>query len=104
GIFRHGRPVICADRDVPSSIIGYAEELRCPLYLVGREFDWQLQPEGDHCTITLTSHGELQTLDLPKPRLPAASVAAAMQVLELLEQRPPAPAMGKTLTELSLPG
>ncbi len=104
GIFRHGRPVICADRNVPNSVINRAEDLQCPLYLVGREFDWQLQPEGDRCTFTLMSKGESQTLDLPKPRLPAASVAAAIQVLELLEQLPSSSVTGEALAALSLPG
>lgn len=84
GIFRLGKPVVCADRPPAQSVLDYAEALECPLYLAGQAFDWQV--EGDHWLLNLSIDGCAQSLELPVPQLPLPSVAAAFQVLMLLGQ------------------
>ena len=39
GVFRSGKPVICGDRKVPSSVSSYAEQLDCELKQLGRDYD-----------------------------------------------------------------
>jgi dihydrofolate synthase/folylpolyglutamate synthase len=41
GIFRAGKPVICADPDPPASVLRSAQELGCDLRLVGRDFGFE---------------------------------------------------------------
>jgi dihydrofolate synthase/folylpolyglutamate synthase len=38
GIFRGGRPAVCADDDPPASLISHANEIGADLYLIGRDF------------------------------------------------------------------
>ncbi|MCX8049834.1 MAG: bifunctional tetrahydrofolate synthase/dihydrofolate synthase [Methylohalobius sp.] len=46
GIFRPGRPAVVGDRDVPQSVLAWAEHLKTPLWCLGRQFDWQLLASG----------------------------------------------------------
>ncbi len=41
GIFRTGRPAICADPMPPTSLIDYAREIDADLWLFGRDFNYQ---------------------------------------------------------------
>ncbi len=38
GIFRSGRPAVCADPDPPASVLTVAKQIGAPLYCLGREF------------------------------------------------------------------
>ncbi|UCH48664.1 MAG: bifunctional tetrahydrofolate synthase/dihydrofolate synthase [Betaproteobacteria bacterium] len=40
GIFRSGRPAVCADDDPPASLISHASEIGADLYLIGRDFGY----------------------------------------------------------------
>lgn len=47
GIFRTGKPAICADRQPPQALLQYAEAIGADLRLIGRDFDAGcLQPAG----------------------------------------------------------
>lgn len=41
GIFRPERPVVVGHRNPRQSLLGRAASLGCPLYLLGRDFDWE---------------------------------------------------------------
>ncbi len=41
GIFRSGRPAVCADPDPPRPLIGHADAIGAPLWLAGRDFGYE---------------------------------------------------------------
>ena len=84
GVFRAGRPAICASEDVPASVAAYAAEVGAHFMAAGAELNWQV--DGVRWDFTgLGPERELVNLaDLPLPSLPLPSVAAALQVLLLL--------------------
>ena len=88
GIFRAGRPAICADAQPPASVIAHAERVGARLLLIGRDFSFQSQlqqwryqgPQGQR-------HG------LPHPSLRGvyqiANAAAVLTALDALRERLP---------------
>jgi len=88
GIFRSGRPAICADRDPPRSLLDYAAATGAKLLVIGRDFDseadarqWRYWgPRGER-------HG------LPHPGLRGDyqifNAAAALAALDELRERIP---------------
>lgn len=84
GIFRAGKPVVCAEANPPSSLINAAEKLGCPLYLPQRDYHWRShsldywdwqgqiqQPDGELQFVSLAQ--------LPVPSLATGNVASALQ-------------------------
>ena len=106
GIFRTGRPVICADRQAPESVLAHAAALQCPVFLVGRDFDWRLPISDETWDLTLAGRDRRQVmhLPLPLPKLPLPSVAAALQAMELIECLPPTSVVANVLASLQLQG
>ena len=80
GIMRSGRPVICADFAPPIAILDHAMSLAAPLYLIGRDFGF-MQTDENHWNWW---SGAFQYCEVPLPQLPLPSVAAALQVANLL--------------------
>jgi dihydrofolate synthase/folylpolyglutamate synthase len=88
GIFRRGRPAICADADPPATLLAHAGSIGAELLLIGRDFGWvagagQWQywgPRGKR-------HG------LPHPALRGAyqlaNAAACLTALDSLHERLP---------------
>ena len=88
GIFRAGRPAICADAEPPASVVAHAERVGARLLLIGRDFSFQSQlqqwryqgPQGQR-------HG------LPHPSLRGvyqiANAAAVLTALDALRQHLP---------------
>jgi len=103
GVFRAGRPAICASTDVPPSVRARAEELGS-FYIAAEEgLSW-------HCTGKVWSwsgldhQGQPLTLsDLPIPALPLPSVAAAIQAFVCFGEHV-TEKHRTALAELSLPG
>ena len=44
GIFRRGRPAICADAHPPATLVGYAREIGADLLVIGRDFGHGAEP------------------------------------------------------------
>jgi dihydrofolate synthase/folylpolyglutamate synthase len=88
GIYRAGRPAICADPVPPASLLEHALEIGAELRCVGRDF--AALREDDHWTFRGT---DLSWLDLPLPAMAGAyqlrNAAAALAVLEALHVRLP---------------
>lgn len=84
GIFRRGKPAICADSEVPASVVDHANQIGAQLLRRHRDFDLQL--DGDR--YLWWSGAEPDTAvavdGLAQLALPPASVAAAFQAAELL--------------------
>ena len=80
GILRHGKPCVLADPAPPASILAEAERLGAPLYLLGRDFGH----EGGRLHWRSPKGGRQQVDQLPSPKLPPESLAAAVQAGALL--------------------
>jgi dihydrofolate synthase/folylpolyglutamate synthase len=105
GIFRAGRPAVCADPDPPASLVAYAEALGTPLTLQGRDYGFLAQgAQWQYWGPAGKRHG------LPHPalrgRYQLANAATALAVLDLLKPRLPVPggAVREGLLAVDLPG
>jgi dihydrofolate synthase/folylpolyglutamate synthase len=88
GIFRSGKVAICADEDVPQTMLEYAREIAVPFWRIGREFGFTAQqgqwdyrgPAGPRSS-------------LPHPALRGAfqlhNASAAIAALDVLKERLP---------------
>jgi dihydrofolate synthase/folylpolyglutamate synthase len=106
GIFRGGRPAVCADRDPPASLVEHARTIRASLALIGRDFDyvaesplsWRYWGPGG------------KRFGLPTPalrgRYQLSNAAAALAVVDLVRDRLPvaASAIRDALVSIELPG
>jgi dihydrofolate synthase/folylpolyglutamate synthase len=88
GIYRTGRPAICADPEPPKSLLEYADTLGAELYLIGSDYDFRVE-EG----IWRWWHGQRELTGLPIPALLGAhqlrNAAAALMALTTLSKRLP---------------
>jgi dihydrofolate synthase / folylpolyglutamate synthase len=46
GIFRAGKPVVLGHADMPASVLGRAQQLRCPTLMAGRDFHFAVRADG----------------------------------------------------------
>jgi len=83
GIYRHGRPAICGDREPPARLLETAGQLGADLKVLGRDFDWRESNGG-----WTWQSGETRIENLPPPALPgriqydnAASVIALLRAV-----------------------
>ena len=105
GILRPRRPVVCSDADVPQSVLRHAAELDSPLYRLGKEFDFEIQPPGWRWRERSGA-----VLELPRPAMCGAhqyrNAAGVMMTIALLQARLPVSrsAMRTGLLDAHLPG
>lgn len=110
GVFRAGRPVVLGDADMPETVYVRARELRCPVRVAERNFDWVTEPDGRwHYR---DEQGQLRWLRPPglggaiQYRNAATALAAARCLLpapEAAALRDPAQA-GAAVAAVTLPG
>lgn len=84
GIFRPGKPAICADADAPQSLVNHAAQLGAKLLQIGEDFD--LLASGDQVSWWSGARPDQRRViaGLHTPTLPLPSIAAALQAAELL--------------------
>lgn len=105
GIFRAGKPAICADAHPPERLLAHAREIGAALYTIGRDFGFTRM---DHQWSF--SMGERHWHALPVPALRGnyqmSNAAAALAVLTLLHARLPVDlgAIKRGLLEVDWPG
>jgi dihydrofolate synthase/folylpolyglutamate synthase len=105
GIFRPGRPAVCADADPPSSLRREAERLGAHWFCRGRDFDFRDTGRGWRWQAGTKVYD-----DLPRPALEGAhqlaNAAAVLMVLELVRDRLPVDrqALEAGLCRVRLPG
>ncbi len=105
GIMRPGRPAVCSDPDLPRSVRAHAHKLDCPLYRLGHDFDFKIDPQG-----WCWHEKQGQRLDLPHPGLRGShqyrNAAGVLMALTLLQSRLPVAreAVRRGLLEARLPG
>ena len=106
GIFRPGKPALCADPDPPASLIEHALAIGADLQLLGRDFGYF----GDQAQWTFWLRGGLRRGGLAYPglrgRAQLRNASAALAVVESLRWRLPVAmqAVRRGLIELDLPG
>jgi dihydrofolate synthase/folylpolyglutamate synthase len=109
GIFRPGRPAICADVMPPQSLVQHAEKINANLWLFGRDFRHDVQPGSgrEHWNyVGPTTHIPA----LPRPNLKGVNqlfnASAALAGLEALSARLPVTELdvSRGLARVTLPG
>ncbi|HPT51350.1 MAG TPA: bifunctional tetrahydrofolate synthase/dihydrofolate synthase [Accumulibacter sp.] len=106
GIFRSGKPAVCADPEPPQALLAHARAIGADLHLLGVDFGYF----GDDRQWVFWSRGGLRRGGLAKPALRGAgqlrNAAAALAVVEILRQTLPVAmqAIRRGLIELELPG
>lgn len=105
GIFRPGRPAICADPAPPPRLLEYARTVNALLYCYLSDYNFQQQSEE-----WTWRHGNMTLPSLPLPRLfgdhQLGNAAAALMALTALSQELPVnpEAIRQGLLQASLPG
>lgn len=105
GIFRRGRPAVCADPDAPASLREVAAERETVWYGLGEQFHIVPRPDSWQWRGPQT-----RLDDLPKPALPGEhqlhNAAGVLMVIECLRHRLPvsAAAIRAGLAHTALPG
>jgi len=105
GIFRAGKPAICADPVAPQSLVQHAEKIGADLWLFGRDFNYS----GDKQQWNYGGRGQRRN-SLGYPNLRGANqllnASAVLAALEVLRDRLPVGAqeVRNGLTMVDLPG
>ena len=109
GIYRSGRPALCADPEPPASLCDHAAAIGADLRLIGRDFS--LRPTDSGWAFVRGGKSEPPTLEnLPLPALRGAcqlrNAAAVLAAIETLQERLPVSqaAMAHGLRAVRLPG
>lgn len=100
GVFRAGRPAICADRMPPESVERSASELGASLYRIGEEFDLQADDDVWHWRDWRGREMKLE----PVPGLLPDNLAAALAALVARDALPDAAVLNACLSGFSIPG
>jgi dihydrofolate synthase/folylpolyglutamate synthase len=106
GIFRHGRPAICADACPPQSLLAHARAVGATLSLIGRDFGYERGPAG----WSYWNRRGKRREDLPVPALTGeyqfGNASAALAVIDALRDRlpTPLPAIRRGLEDVRLMG
>ncbi|MDR2507016.1 MAG: bifunctional tetrahydrofolate synthase/dihydrofolate synthase [Candidatus Accumulibacter sp.] len=96
GIFRTGKPAICADSDPPRSLVGYASDIGADLRLIGRDFGfldektcWTFWWRDTPGTANESLPGRWNGLGYPKlqGRCQLGNASAALMALVSLKNR-----------------
>jgi len=105
GIFRSNKPAICSDPHPPETVLQYAEEIGATLYILGRDFNYQLSDDN-----WSWQWGSVVHEKLPHPSqynsCQVQNAAGVLMVLNVLDSRMPVAvgAIEKGLKNFSLAG
>jgi len=105
GIMRKGKPAVCSDIDVASSIKRFAHELPTQLEILGNSYRYS--DDGEYWSWW---SGDTRRVELPKPSLigdyQLGNAAGVLMVLEVLKDRMPVTdvEVARGLRHIDLPG
>ena len=103
GIFREGKPAVCADFDAPQSVLNHAQEIGARLLRIGTDFDFSRDENSWRYRGPGISRGHL-----PFPALRGAfqlsNASAALAALDALNLDVGEHAIAEGLSNLKLPG
>lgn len=104
GIARAGKPLVCADPAPPQTIMDYAASLQAHPYFIGRDFNYSQQAKAWQWSGTSAQGAAVNLPTMAAPHLPLPSMAAALQVLYLMDIALPVATIESTLSVLRLAG
>ncbi|MDM8350123.1 bifunctional tetrahydrofolate synthase/dihydrofolate synthase [Pseudomonas sp. sp1636] len=104
GIFRPGKPALCADLDPPQTLLEQVALLDAPFFLRGRDYDLSIEGLG-WSWFGLNGKGEALRLEhLPLLDLPMENAALALQAYALLDLPWQAEQIAKALSRTRVTG
>ncbi|MCL5254997.1 MAG: bifunctional tetrahydrofolate synthase/dihydrofolate synthase [Gammaproteobacteria bacterium] len=101
GVYRAGKPAICADPEPPQRLVSHAEHIQARLLCIGRDYSWQLEPADAGWRF---DYPGWSFRHLPMTSLPLANAATALSALAQLDQRPARSSIEQGLQQARLPG
>jgi dihydrofolate synthase/folylpolyglutamate synthase len=104
GVCRVGRPCVVADAQPPQALLDCLSEQRVLLYLIGREFDFEMHRAGWEARLAVPGGKPLASGSLPHSGLLPANVCAALQALLLIGVTPDPQLLPQILRDLPLIG
>lgn len=104
GILRQHQLFVCADHNPPQSILDIAAKLQTKSYFIDREFSFGVEEKNWHWQGKTNSGGTISFEVMQTPHLPLPSMAAALQVLQLLGVGITSAEAEQALINLHLPG
>ncbi|GHU31493.1 bifunctional folylpolyglutamate synthase/dihydrofolate synthase [Betaproteobacteria bacterium] len=110
GIFRSGRPAICADAQPPQSLLEHARAIGADLRLIDRDFAYERVYVNSHEEWSYRDRQGVSRENLPIPALPGVhqlgNASAALAAIDALQDRLPVPlsAVRDGLREVRLAG
>lgn len=105
GIARANKPMVCADSDMPSTLLPQLKALGAVPYVLGSP-EFCYRREGDTLTLSCSdNNGELHTYtQLPLPHVPLPSALCAVQALLALGESLTEQGVGEAFSATRLPG
>lgn len=105
GTFRQGRPVVLGSNNLPASVYKQAEQLDCPVFQLGKDFQRGVEAEGLWAWQGLNGQQQgVHLTQLPNTSLPADNAATAIQALLLLYPNLTEPVIKQGLAKAKLTG
>jgi dihydrofolate synthase / folylpolyglutamate synthase len=104
GILRERQIFVCADENPPQTIVDAAKQLNTKSYFIERDFSFH-QHDNKWQWQGINQHGDVVNLqDMQAPHLPLPSLAAALQVVKLLDVKLSQPDIESALLNINLAG
>jgi dihydrofolate synthase/folylpolyglutamate synthase len=98
GIFRSGKPAICADAQPPQSLLALAQAIGADLRLIGRDFGGEQTCVNSQAGWSYRNRQGVRYENLPIPALSGehqlGNASAALAAIDALQDRLPAPLPG----------
>jgi dihydrofolate synthase/folylpolyglutamate synthase len=85
GILREQQLFVCADQNPPQTIVNLAQQLNTNAYFIGRDFSFYLSEKFWRWQGKTAQGMVMQLPEMRAPHLPLPSLAAALQVIQLLD-------------------
>lgn len=105
GIYRAGKPAICADPEPPQSLLVHAKNIGAQLILSGRDFNCNINAELQASATSWNfEYAGWQQFQLPLPSLPLTNAATALTALAQLPHKPSRTSIEEGLKNATLPG
>lgn len=103
GIMRTNKSAVCGDLSPPDNLINHANAINTQIYCLGKDFTYDVAKESDHWHWL---SGDLQWLNLPKPKILLQNAATVLQAITLCQSLLPVSmaAIQQGLREAFIPG
>ncbi|MEQ8953807.1 MAG: bifunctional tetrahydrofolate synthase/dihydrofolate synthase [Gammaproteobacteria bacterium] len=104
GILRPGQLAVIADPAPPGCLLDHCRKLKCSIFRLGEDYQMAVLPDGRWDWQGSTIDGTRALASLQLPRIPLASAATALQLLELLDLTLSRSSIERVLASITVPG